>query len=201
MKRDGLGWQLLVGLVFFSVHQVSIAKEYSVDEGHSNVGFTVSHLFSKLNGAFKKFEGKFSFDAAKPEASKVTAEVQVASIDTNEAKRDGHLKGDDFFSATKFPKLTFVSKKFTADGDKKFKMEGDLTMRGVTKPVTFDVEFLGEGDDAWGGHRAGFTAVSKIDRKDFGINWNKTLDKGGVMVGDNVTISLNVEGMEVKGKK
>lgn len=198
MRRDSMGWQLLVSLVFFSVHQVSIAKDYNVDAGHSSVGFITRHLVSKVNGSFKQFEGAFSFDPTKPEESKLTAEASVASIDTNEPKRDKHLQNEDFFDAKKFPKLTFVSKKFTPNGDKKFKMEGDLTMHGISKFVTFDVDFLGLGDDAWGGHRVGFDATTKINRKDYGINWNKTLDKGGVMLGDEVTININVEGIEKK---
>jgi polyisoprenoid-binding protein YceI len=198
MRRESMVWQLLVSLVFFSVHQVGMAKDYNVDAAHSSVGFSVSHLVSKVKGSFKKFEGSFSFDAAKPEASKVTAEAFVASVDTNDAKRDTHLQSEDFFDAKKFPKFTFVSKKFTSNGDKKFKMAGDLTMRGVSKPVIFDVDFSGEGDDAWGNHRVGFDATTKVNRKDYGINWNKALDKGGFVVGDDVTININVEGLEKK---
>jgi len=198
MRRDRLVWQLWVSLLFFSIHQVSIAKDYEVDASHSTVGFVVRHIVSKVNGSFKKFEGRFSFDPSNPAASKLTAEVAVASVDTNEPKRDIHLRGEDFFNAEKFPKFTFVSKKFTPAGDKKFKMSGDLTLRGVTKPVIFDVDFFGEGEDPWGGHRIGFEATTQVNRKDYGISWNKALDKGGFVVGDEVTINVNVEGREKK---
>jgi polyisoprenoid-binding protein YceI len=198
MKRASQVGQLLVSLAFLSAPQVSMAKDYTVDMGHSTVGFTVKHLVSKVKGSFKKFDGSFSFDPAKPEASKLVAEAIVASVDTNDVKRDAHLQTDDFFDAKKFPKFTFVSKKFTPNGDNKFKMDGDLTMRGVSKPVTFDVDFSGEGVDPWGNNRVGFEATTKVNRKDFGINWNKTLDKGGFVVGDEVTININVEGLQKK---
>jgi polyisoprenoid-binding protein YceI len=174
------------------------AREYKVDPSHSNVGFVARHLVSKVNGEFKDFTGNFSFDPKKPEAATVSAVVQVKSITTNEEKRDKHLQSDDFFSAEKYPTMQFNSIKVEEDGDKKYKVEGNLTIRGVTKPVTFEMEFLGEQDDPWGGHRIGFSGSTTINRKDFGMNWNKALDNGGVLIGDKVVINLNVEGLEKK---
>jgi polyisoprenoid-binding protein YceI len=184
---------VLSALFVSFISQASFAKEYKIDATHSNVGFVAQHLVSKVNGEFKEFEGTVDFDAKKPENTKVKASAKTASVTTNVEKRDSHLKSPDFFDSKKFPTMTFVSTKVSEDGSKKYKMTGDLTIKGVTKSVTFDVDFLGEMDDPWGGHRAGFTATGKINRKDFGINWNKALDKGGFVLADDVTINLNVE--------
>ncbi|MFZ9594665.1 MAG: YceI family protein [Bdellovibrionia bacterium] len=181
-----------------SVGPLAWAKDYKIDPGHSNVGFTATHLISRVNGSFKEFSGSLSFDSAKPEASKVSAEVTVATVDTNEPKRDQHLQGADFFDAAKFPKMTFVSRKVSVEAKNRFKMQGDLSLHGVVKPVTFDVEYLGEAQDPWGATRLGFTATSKINRKDFGMNWNKVLDQGGLLVGEEVGIQLNIEAIEKK---
>jgi polyisoprenoid-binding protein YceI len=152
-------------------------------------------MMSKVNGNFGKFTGTFSFDAKKPEAAKGVFTVEAASINTNNEKRDGHLKGDDFFNVGKFPTLTFNTTGFKKAG-KGFAMSGDLTMLGVTKPVTFNVEYLGAGKDPWGNSKAGFSATGKINRKDFGMVWNKALDAGGVLLGEEVEITLNIEAAE-----
>jgi polyisoprenoid-binding protein YceI len=188
-------------LTSLSLAQVAFAKEFDIDSSHSNVEFVARHFASRVKGRFTQFKGTLSFDADKPETSKVNALVDTSSIDTNEKKRDEHLRGDDFFSAKKHPQLTFVSKTIKPNGDKKYKVEGDLTMRGVTKPVTFDVEYLGEADDPWGNHRAGFTGTTTVNRKDYGISWNKALDKGGYVLGDDVTINLNLEAIEKKAQE
>ena len=187
---------------FMALAPASFAAEYKIDPAHSNVTFTVRHLVSNVTGEFKDFSGDIDFDAKKPEDSKIKADVEISSIDTHVAKRDGHLKSDDFFAAKKFPKMTFVSKKIEKDEDKKYKMTGDLTLHGVTKSVTLNVEFLGEGDvpGGKGDHTAGFTAEGKINRKEFGMTWNAALDKGGYVLGDDVTIHINVEAGEVKEK-
>jgi polyisoprenoid-binding protein YceI len=199
MNRSRFAAQLaMVSLLGFSVCSGAWAKEFQVDPGHSSVGFTVNHLISRVNGSFKDFTGVVNFDAAKPETSKVSAEVKVATVDTHEAKRDQHLQGADFFDAEKFPKMTFVSRKISVEGKNRYKMEGDLSLHGVVKPVTFDVEYLGEAKDPWGNNRIGFSGTSKINRKDFGMNWNKTLDQGGILVGEEVSIQLNIEAIEKK---
>ena len=171
------------------------AADYDVDASHSNVDFKIRHMMSKVNGNFGKFTGTFSFDAKKPEAAKGVFTVEAASINTNNEKRDGHLKGDDFFNVGKFPTLTFNTTGFKKAG-KGFSMSGDLTMLGVTKPVTFNVEYLGAGKDPWGNSKAGFSATGKINRKDFGMVWNKALDAGGVLLGEEVEITLNIEAAE-----
>lgn len=201
MKVAGFGIAVLL------VSQSVFAADYVLDTSHSSVGFVARHLVSKVSGQFDKFDGKFSYDPKKVEDTKVTATVEANSINTREKKRDDHLKSDDFFAVKKFPKLTFVSTKVksdgkTSEGEPKFKMSGDLTMRGVTKPVTFDVVSTGEMEDpfAKGSRRVGFTATTKVNRKDFGINWSKVFDNGGVAVGDEVVINLAVEAYENKGK-
>ena len=203
MRKFGIGMSVLA---FAIASQLSFAKdegtgEFKVDKAHSSVQFTIRHLVSHVSGQFKDFEGTVSFNSSQPKNSKVSAKVKVASIDTNDKKRDDHLKSDDFFSAKKFPEMTFVSTGVTSEDDKKYKMMGNLTLHGVTKPVVFDVEYLGEATDPWGGHRAGFTGTAKINRKDFGMNWNKVLDQGGMILGDDVTILLNMEALQVEPVK
>ncbi len=181
-------------LALFAVSAAQ-AADYDIDASHSNVDFKIRHMMSKVSGNFGKFSGTFSFDAKKPETSKGTFTVEAASINTNNEKRDGHLKGEDFFNVGKFPTLTFNTTGFKKAG-KAFAMQGELTMLGVTKPVTFNVEFLGAGKDPWGNSKAGFSATGKINRKDFGMVWNKALDAGSVLLGDEVEIALNIEAAE-----
>jgi polyisoprenoid-binding protein YceI len=187
---------LAISIFSFSYATLSFGKEFKIDSGHSNVQFVARHLVSKVNGEFQDFDGEFSFDPKNPSKAMVKADIKVDSINTKIADRDKHLKSKDFFDSEKFPTLRFVSNKFVAESDNKYKMSGDLTMHGITKPVTFDVEYLGAMDDPSGNHRVGFTASSKINRKDFGMNWNKALDKGGFVLGDDVQININIEGVE-----
>src|SRR5262249_49926954 len=155
------------------------------DPAHTEAGFEVRHFFSKVHGVFHDVDGTIVYDEANPTASKIDATVKVASVDTGNQKRDGHLQSSDFFDGEKNPILSFKSTKIVKSGKNKFKITGDLTMRGVTKPVTFDAEFLGSSavsveGQSWGS-KAGFSATTTVNRKDWGINWNKTLDNGGVM--------------------
>lgn len=170
----------------------AFAAEYTVDKDHSNVGFSIRHLVSKVPGSFKDYEGTFQFDEKDLKNAKVQFTIKTASIDTANAKRDEHLRSADFFNAEKNPTITFVSKKVTGSG-KKFKIEGDMTMLGVTKPVTFNAEYMGAQKDPWGNMKAGFSASSKINRKDFGMVFNKVLDSGSLMLGEDVTIQLDIE--------
>ena len=170
------------------------AAEWNIDAAHSSVGFSVRHLVvSKTTGNFKDFSGTVNFDAKKMAEGSAEWTIKVASIDTDDAKRDDHLRSADFFDAEKFPTMTFKSKKVVPGKENNFKLIGDLTIKGVTKEVTFDVEFNGVVNDPWGGTRAGFSAVSKIDRQEFGMTWNKALDAGGVVVGNEVKIMIEVE--------
>ena len=168
---------------------------WTIDQNHSEVGFSIRHFFSKVPGTFDKFSGSVVYDPQKPEISSVKVDIDPASINTKNEKRDNHLRSDDFFDTAKFPALTFVSTKVAAAGENKLKVDGNLTMHGVTKPVTLDVTFLGAGPSREGEQRSGFEATTKLNRKDFGILWNKTLDQGGTMLGDDVDIKINVEGV------
>ena len=169
------------------------ATEYTVDKDHSHVGFMIRHLVGKVPGSFKDFEGAFNFDEKKPESFKGKFEIKTASVDTANEKRDGHLKSADFFDSEKFPTMTFESKKAHSKGDKKFTVDGDLTLHGVTKPVTLEVEYTGTQKDPYGNTKAGFSASTKLNRKDFGIVWNKTLDTGGTILGEDVKVDLDIE--------
>jgi polyisoprenoid-binding protein YceI len=166
-----------------------------LDRSHTNIGFSVRHFFTPVKGEFKEMKGTILYDTANPANSKVEVTIPTASINTNHEKRDGHLRTADFFDAENHPTITFVSKAITLDAaTKKGTMTGDLTMRGVTKPVTLDIEVLGiQSAGKSGGSIAGFSGRGKINRKDFGINWNNTLDNGSVVLADEVELILDVE--------
>ncbi|MBI5167977.1 MAG: YceI family protein [Candidatus Eisenbacteria bacterium] len=178
---------------------------YTVDKSHTEVGFDIRHFFSKVHGRFNSFTAKIVFDEKTPANISVEASADANSIWTDNERRDGHLKSADFFDAEKFPVITFKSTKVVATGKNKYKITGDFTMHGVTKPVTFDAEFLGAGAVGVGGQswgtKAGFTATTVINRKDFGVSWNKALDNGGAMLSDEVTINLNIEADAVQAAK
>ena len=166
---------------------------WTIDPSHSTAEFTVRHLMiTNVKGRFGKLEGTVTFDPAKPELSAIEAKIDAASIDTRDEKRDAHLRSADFFDVEHHPQLTFRSKKVTKDGDD-FKVVGDLTMHGVTKEVTLEVEApSAPTKDPWGNTRIGTSATAKIHRKDWGLNWNAALEAGGVLVGEQVKISLEV---------
>ncbi len=194
MKRI-LAALALTGLLT-SVSSASAApKTWAIDPNHSTVGFTIRHFFGKVPGSFGKFSGAVVYDAEKPESSSATVEIDASTINTNNSMRDGDLRGEEFFDVEKFPTIKFVSTKVVKTGDNQLSVEGNLTMRGVTKPVTLAVTFLGSGPGFNGEMRAGFDASTKINRKDYGIIWNKTLDQGGTMLGDDVDIKIGIEGV------
>lgn len=175
----------------------AFAATYEIDPTHTSVGFKIKHLaISNVTGNFTEFTGAFNYDPAKPEASSVDAKIAVKSINTQNQKRDDHLRSPEFFDAAKFGDMTFKSKSIkdaTKDG---FKLVGDLTIRGVSKEVTLDVANGGEAKDPWGNQRIAFAATAKINRKDFGLTWNKALETGGLLVGEDVTINLDVEAIK-----
>jgi polyisoprenoid-binding protein YceI len=173
----------------------SAVGAFEIDATHSNVGFTIRHLVSKVSGRFTRFTGSFDWDPAKPAATKISAEIDATSVNTDNEKRDGHLNSPDFFDTAKHPKITFQSTGVTVKDASHLTMNGNLTMRGVTKPVTLDVEVLGTMPGARG-QVAGFEARGRVNRKDFGVNWNRTLDQGGVVLGDDVDIVIQVEAMK-----
>jgi polyisoprenoid-binding protein YceI len=174
--------------------QPALASDWEVDASHSQVGFSVRHMMvSNTRGKFTKFAGKVALDDKDVTKSVVDVEIDVSSIDTAEPKRDEHLRAEDFFDAKKFPKMKFKSTQITKSGDKLL-VTGDLTIKNVTKPVVLTVEGLSpEVKDPWGGVRRGATATAKINRKDFGLTWNKVLEAGGVAVGEEIAIQLDLE--------
>jgi polyisoprenoid-binding protein YceI len=172
------------------------AATYAIDQAHSSVSFKVRHMMvSKVNGVFESFSGTLEFVEGEPQDWSVEAAIDVASIDTSDAKRDEHLRSADFFDAENHPEMTFKSTGVEAGGDG-YVLTGDLTLMGVTKPVELALEFNGEIEDPWGNTRAGFSASGKLDRRDFGISWNKTMDKGGIVVGNEISIALEIEAIK-----
>ena len=173
-----------------------IAGTWTVDPIHSDVSFTVRHLVvSKVRGFFREFEANF-VTGATPEESSLTATVQLASIDTNQEQRNAHIRSADFFEVEKYPTMTFVCTAIKG-GEEGFILEGDLTLKGITKAVAFNLEVNGIGPDAYGGTRIGFSAETQIGRSEFGVNFNGPIPgvPGGVAVSENVTINLEVEGV------
>jgi len=174
--------------------QAPALTTWSIDPAHSHVEFAVKHLMiSTVKGRFGIVGGTVRTDDADPAKADVDVEIDANSIDTRQEQRDAHLKSADFFDVEKFPKLTFKSTRVhDVDGDA-FKLTGDLTIHGVTRPITLDVTSEGRGKDPWGGERSGFSATGKIKRSEFGLTWNQVLEAGGFAVGDDIKISLDVE--------
>jgi polyisoprenoid-binding protein YceI len=161
---------------------------WDVDASHSELGFVARHLMvTKVRGQFKDFRATVTV-GEQLEDSSVEATVQLASVETGSPDRDGHLRSADFFDVENNPEMTFRSTRVTADT-----LEGDLTIKGVTRPVVFDLDFNGVAKDPWGGTRAGFEASAEINRKDFGLTWNAALEGGGVLVGEKVRINLDIQ--------
>ena len=177
---------------------IATMTTYSIDKAHSEVTFQVRHLLTKVRGRFSDFSGTIEYDEENPERSLVNAELQAASIDTNERDRDAHLRSADFFDVEKIPTLTFRGSGIQSVADDTFAMTGDLTIHGVTRSVTFDVSFLGRAKDPWGNERIAFEAETTINRKDFGLTWNAALETGGFLVGDDVKISLSVQAIPAR---
>lgn len=174
------------------------ADTYGVDKVHSDVLFTVKHLVSKVTGRFQDFDAKIVIDRAKPEASSAEFTIKATSVNTGEARRDDHLRSPDFFDVAKNPEITFKSTKVTSKSKDAFEVAGDLTIRGVAKPVVLAVNFLGDVKDPMGNEKAGFEVTTTINRKDFGIVWNRALDQGGFVLGDEVKVTINLEAVKQK---
>lgn len=168
-------------------------RTYAIDKSHSEAAFQVRHLVTRVRGRFTDFEGTVEFDEHSPERSTVSVTIQAASVDTGDATRDNHLRSGDFFDVEKFQTLSFRSTRLTKTGDNSFDVEGDLSIRGVTRPVTLPVTFLGKARDPWGNERLGFEGELKIHRKDYGLTWNAALETGGFLVGDEVKIAVQVQ--------
>lgn len=170
---------------------------WQLDTSHSSVEFAVRHMMiSTARGRFENFSGQVNFDEQNPGNSSVNVEIQAASINTRDAQRDGHLKSPDFFNVEQYPLITFKSTRVEKTGDSHGKIYGHLTIRDVTKEVVLDTEFVGKAKSPWGTTSAGFSASTTIDRKEWGLTWNAQLETGGVLVADQVKISIEVELVE-----
>lgn len=174
-----------------------LASPFALDVSHSEVGFSVKHLMiSNVKGKFGMFDAKIDFDTKTKTFKALSATIDTDSVNTDNDRRDEHLKAADFFNAEKYDEMKFVMTSYTKKSDDEGKMKGNLTIKGVTKPVTLDVEIGGVGKGFKGETRVGFTLSGKINRKDFGLTWNKTLETGGVVVGDEVKLNVEVEAKE-----
>jgi len=172
----------------------SSATTWTIDPAHSVVELAVKHMmFSTVKGRFTNVSGTIAWVADNLSASSVTAEIDAASIDTGESRRDAHLRSADFLDVETFPAITFRSTDVVPQGRDRFVLVGDLTIHGVTQEVSLEAEFLGTGGDPWGGRRSGFSATTIINRADFGLTWNQALEAGGVLVSDQIKITLDVQ--------
>ena len=173
---------------------------YTVDKAHSEVGFRVRHLVTKVPGRFDDFSGTITMVPGKPQASSVEFTIKATSVNTANEMRDNHLKTADFFDAVKYPDITFKSTKIVPVDADTFNVTGNFTMRGVTKEITIPVDYAGSMTDARGTQKAGFSLATKLNRQEYGILWNQTLDAGGVMLGDDVEITINIEANKKKAE-
>lgn len=171
---------------------------YQIDHAHSQIQFTVRHMMiSKVRGWFEKFDGTVELDENTPANSTVDVQIEAASINTREPQRDAHLRSPDFLDAEKYPSLTFKSTQVAVLDKMHAKLHGDLTIRGVSRPVVLDVEFSGQAKSPWGTTSYGFSGTTVINRKDWGLEWNKTLETGGWLVGDEITVDIELELVKV----
>jgi polyisoprenoid-binding protein YceI len=167
---------------------------WKLDPSHSTIEFSVKHMMiTTVRGAFTSFDGTLQLDEQNPAASHIEGTVDVASINTNESQRDDHLRSADFFDAENYPQMSFRSTHVEHSGGDNFKLYGDLTIKDVTREVVFDVVNEGQGQDPWGNQRWGFSAATKLSRKDFGLTWNVALETGGWLVGDEVKVAIELQ--------
>ena len=180
-----------------STDYASLTGDYAFDPAHTTIGFVARHaMVTKVRGTFNEFEGTVHLDGAHPENSSAEAKVTVASVDTRNEQRNGHLLSGDFFEQDKYPVMSFRSTGVSAKGDDEFVLQGELTVKDVTRTVAFDVEFTGAAVDVYGNHRIGFEAKTTVSRKDFGMTWNAALETGGVLVSDKIQIELEISAVK-----
>ncbi|MEA2564572.1 MAG: hypothetical protein QOH06_6076 [Acidobacteriota bacterium] len=192
--RRALTYALSLALLLLVAPAITAADPvvYKVDTDHSGVSFTIRHFVSNVPGRFKDFDGVIKYDKQNPAASSVNFTIQASSIDTDNTDRDNHLRGNEFFDVEKFPTLSFSSTSVKALDADTLEVTGELTMRGVTKKVTMPVELLGSVKTPRG-EKAGFETSFKLDRKEYGITWNRALDAGGAILGDDVKVNISIE--------
>jgi len=202
-RRSKAGWQAVLGLMLglvLGLGQSALAEtaRYDVDRDHSTIEFRVAHMVvSKTTGRFMDYSGFIEMDPEALTVKTIDATIKTASVNTNHEKRDAHLRGPDFFNVEKFPTMTYTLKSYRKVGED-YQAVGELTLLGVTKEIVLVGKFNGVAKDPWGNTRAGFTAEGKLNRKAFGMNWSKTLDNGGLVVGDDVFIKLDIECIKAK---
>jgi polyisoprenoid-binding protein YceI len=189
---------LILAAVLAAGAPVLAAETYQFDKAHTTVGFQIRHIFTMLSGRFTDFSGTIQADRANPAKSSVEFTIQAKSIDTSEPRRDDDLRSPNFFDVANHRTITFKSTSVKANGKNSFLVTGDLTMHGVTRPVTLPVTLLGEGKDPWGNEKMGLETAVTLNRKDFGLTWNKTLESGGVLVGDEVKVQIGIEANKAK---
>lgn len=175
----------------------TLTGDYTIDTSHSRTGFVARHaMVTKVRGSFNEWEGSAHIDGENPANSSVKVTIQAKSIDTRNSQRDEHLRGNDFFSMDEHPEITFVSTSVEPKGDDVFAVTGDLTIKGITKPVTIDFEYTGTATDPFGNVRVGFDGAVAINRKDWNVTWNAALEGGGVLVSEKVTLEIEVSAIK-----
>jgi len=175
-------------------HRMSNTSRWVIEPTHSLVEFTVRHMMiANVKGRFSEVEGEVIGDPHDLTGATIQVSINTASVDTRVADRDNHLRSADFFDSENYPQMTFKSTKITKTGEGEYRIDGELTIRDVTNPITLEATFEGAGKDPWGGERAGFSAKGKLNRKDYGLTWNAALETGGVLVSDEVKINIEVE--------
>jgi polyisoprenoid-binding protein YceI len=178
-----------------------LSGDYVVDPTHSRIGFVARHaMVTKVRGAFNEFDGRGTFDADDPSRSHLEVTIKTDSIDTRNADRDAHLRGNDFFDMATYPEIRFVSTSFEQVDPETFRVAGDLTIKGVTKPITFDLEYTGTVIDPWGNRRVGLEGNVTVNRKDWGVNWNAALEAGGVLVSEKVVLEFEISAVQQKNE-
>ncbi len=181
-----------------AVIPTAVTGTYEIDPSHSRIGFVARHaMVTKVKGSFDEFEGRGYFDVADPAKSHLELTIKAASIDTRNAERDAHLRSNDFFAMDEYPEIRFVSRDVEREGARSYRVTGDLTLKGVTKSVGFELEYTGEATDPFGNKRIGFEGSASINRKDWGVTWNVALEAGGVLVSEKVTLELEVSAVRV----
>ena len=183
-------------LAFSGLSARAAVETYAIDPVHSSVGFSIRHFVSKVPGSFTKFQGTITVDRENLEKSSVTATIDTASITTNQASRDSDLKSPNFFDVEKFPTMKFESKSWKKTGEDQFDVAGDLTIKGITKPITVEFESTGSARDPFGNVRIGFEGQTTLSRKDWGLTWNAALETGGFLVSDKIKLDFDISAIQ-----